>query len=383
MANAFVKPNAIINTILGMLQEDLVLPYYVWKDGLGDFAGKHNDTITIRIPQPTIAHTRQLRATGADRLMQVSDLTETTIDVKLTDVVYNLIALTDEERELDVRSFGVDVLPRQVRSVSEQLEFGVADTIKNAPYQQILSVADDAIYNGVIRARRQLNDAKVPREGRFLLVGSAVEEALLLDDRFVRYDSAGEPGASRLQTARIGRIANYEVVVVDTIPHGAAFLFHPTAFVMVTRAPGKPFSNVVATSAVASENGVALRWLGDYDSSLTTDRSLVDTWCGYKAVVDPDPGFVRATRLQLAITSAGTDLGNTGAVTAAAGANNTRQLTLIDDHDDDRAWEATWDSSDPTKATVDAGLVTGVAAGTTTITAVVGGVTKTWELTVA
>ncbi|SKY04116.1 P22 coat protein-gene protein 5 [Mycobacteroides abscessus subsp. massiliense] len=380
MANAFLKPTVIINTILGMLQSELVLPHFVWKDGLGDFGGKYNDTITIRIPQPTIAHTRKLRATGQDRLMQVSDLTETSVDVRLTDVVYNLIALTDEERELDVHSFGVDVLPRQVRSVSEKLEAGVAATIVDAPYQQVHTAAVDAIYNAVIHARRQLNDAFVPREGRVLLVGSAVEEALLLDDRFVRYDSAGQAGADRLTNARIGRLAGYDVVVVDTIPHGAAFLFHPTAFVLVTRAPGKPFSNNVAVSTVGSENGIGLRWLGDYDSQITTDRSLVDTWAGYKAVVDPDPGFVRAARIQLAATSVA--IGNKGDVAVGA----TRALSLVDSNLDNRAGDSmvTWVSDTPAKATVDAnGVVTGVAAGTAKITATIGSVTDNYTITVA
>lgn len=388
MANAFIKPPVIITTILGQLQDELVLPNFVWKDGLGDFSGKYNDTITIRIPQSSIAHTRALRATGAARNMIASDLTETTVDVKLTDVIYSLINLTDEERDLDLRSFGTDVLPRQVRAVSEQLEYGLAQTIINAPYQagKVKLYDAESTWNAVISASRQLNDAKVPRDGRVLLVGSAVEEALLLDDRFIRYDSAGEAGATRLVEAKIGRIAGYNVVVVDTIPSGAAFLFHPSAFVMVTRAPGKPFTNTVATSVVASENGVQLRWLGDYDSNATTDRSIVDGWAGYKAVVDPDPGFVRAVRLQLKAVASGTAITNQGAVTAANGANHTRPLALVDSNGDDRTQEAEWASGDATKATVNnttaKGLVTGVATGATAITAIVDGLTTTWSLTV-
>lgn len=385
MANAFLKPNVIINTILGMLQNDLVLPNFVWKDGLGDFSGKYNDTVTIRIPHPTIAHTRQLRATGAGRNMTASDLTETAVDVRLTDVVYNLVNLTDEERELDVRSFGVDVLPRQVRAVSEQLEYGIGYTIEQAPYQSVSVVAEDGLWNGVIGARRFLNDQKVPRDGRILLVGHAVEEALLLDDRFTRYDSAGQVGADRLISAQIGHLAGYTVVVVDTIPHGAAFLYHPTAFCMVSRAPGAPFSNAVATAATMSQNGVALRWLGDYDSTATTDRSLVDTWVGYKAISDPIPGFVRAARIQLQATSA--DL--TGLASIAPAATDT--LALIDSNGDDRTLDptVTWASATPSVATVSNGVVTGVAAGTSVITATVdggsgaGGATATFTTTVS
>lgn len=382
MANAFLKPNVIINTVLGMLQNELVLPNYVWKDGLGDFSGKYNDTVTIRIPHPTIAHSRQLRAVGAARNMTASDLTETAVDVRLTDVVYNLIALTDEERELDVRSFGVDVLPRQVRAVSELLEYGTAYTIQQAPYQEVWQVAADQIWNGVIAARRQLNDAKVPRDGRVLLVGHAVEEALLLDDRFIRYDSAGEVGASRLIEARIGRLAGYDVVVVDTIPHGAAYLFHPTAFCMVSRAPGAPFSNAVATAATMSQNGVALRWLGDYDSTATTDRSLVDTWVGWKEISDPIPGFVRAARIQLGATSATL----TGPSTVAHG--STGQLALIDSNGDDRSLDptVTWTSSATGVGTVANGVFTGVAANATPVTVTAtfdSSVTATFNVTVS
>jgi len=186
----------------------------------------------------------------------------------------------------------------------------------------------------------------------------------------------------------IGRIAGYDVFTVDTIPNGAAYLFHPTAFVMVSRAPKNPISNVRAASY--GVNGLAARWVADYDSNVLQDRSIVNTYVGYKAIVDPEytdnfgtkgDGFVRGARIQLKATDA--DIVGTGTVTASAGANHTRALRLIDNHGDDRTWEATWSSSDPTKATVDEGVVTGVAAGSTTISAAVDGHTETWNLTVS
>lgn len=384
MANAFVKPNAIVNTVLGMLTKDLVLPGLVWLNGLGEFAGKYNDTITIRIPNPTTARTRVLRGVGAARNLTASDLTETSIDVKLTDDIYNLILLTDEERALDVISFADQVLRRQVRAVSELIEDSISLTIQNAPYTKVHTYAYDFLWNAVIAARRQLNDAKVPKEGRVLIVGSAIEEALLLDQRFVRYDSSGPDAVTRLATAKIGKLAGYEVYIVDTIPHGAAYLFHPTAFVMVSRPPGAPFANNVAVGSVASENGLALRWLGDYDSTATTDRSLVETWIGTKAVIDPVPGFVRAARVQLKAVSAA--IGNTGVVTLAAGVNHTRQLTLLDNNGDDRALDpaVTWTSGTPANASVVKGLITGLAVGTSVISAVVDGLAAiTYTVTVS
>lgn len=383
MANAFAKPNAIIDTVLGMLQGELVLTNLVWKDGMGDFAGKYNDTISIRIPTPTDANTRVLRGTGTARNLTVSDLTETTVDVKLTDDVYSLVVLTDEEKTLDIFDFAAQVLNRQVDAVSRKLEQGLADTITGAAYGSTHSAAVDGVYDSIIHARRQLNDAFVPRAGRYLVVGSAVEEALLLDDRFTRFDSTGDSTGSALREARVGRIAGQDIIVSDYIPHGEAYMFHQTAFVMVTRPPSAPMSGADRVAAVGSSNGVALRFLGDYDPSVTSDRSLVDTFVGYKSIVDPGTaGFVRGAKIQLIPASA--TITNQGAVTASAGANKTRQLGLVDSNGDIRTTDAVWTSADTAKATVGSGtgLVTGVAAGATTITAVVDGRTATWAITV-
>lgn len=303
MANAFIKPNAIVDTVLGMLQGELVLTQLVWKDGLGDFAGKYNDTVTIRIPQPTDANTRVLRGTGAQRNLTVSDLTETSVDVKLTDDVYNLVVLTDEEKTLDIYDFAGQVLNRQVDAVARKLEQGLADTITGAPYSTTHLAAADGVYDAIIHARRQLNDAFVPRQGRVLVVGSGIEEALLLDDRFLRFDSTGDSSNSALREARIGRIAGQDIIVSDYIPHNEGYLFHMTAFAMVTRPPSAPMSGADRVAATGSANGIALRWLGDYDPSVTSDRSLVDTFVGYKAIVDPLDGenenIVRAAKIEL------------------------------------------------------------------------------------
>lgn len=389
MVHIFEKPKPIIEAIISMLQDELVLPGLVTLNGLGDFSGLLNDTVTIRVEQPTTAHEYELRATGSDRDLQLSTLQEAVVDVKLTTNVYNALELIDEQYTLDVETFALKILARQVRAVAERLELGCGNMIRNAPYGVVHTTSDDDVYTQLVRARRQLNDARIPKQNRRFIVGSAVEEALLLDDRFIRADSAGDGAAtSALREAMIGRIAGYDVFTVDTIPHGAAYLFHPTAFAMVSRAPKNPVSNVRAASY--GVNGLAARWLADYDSNVLQDRSIVNTYVGYQAIEDPEytdnfgtkgDGFVRAARIQLGADDA--DIGNTGTVTASPGANNTRQLTLVDEHGDNRAYEGAWESSDETKATISAtGLVTGVGAGSTTISATVDGEEYTWALTV-
>lgn len=394
MPNVFVKPNLIVNSALGMLQDELVLPYLVSLNPFGtDFSGLLDDTVNVRIELPTTADEYELRATGSDRTLNKKTLSEVTIDVKLTTNVYHAVPITDEEWTLDIDTFASKVLARQVRAVRDRIEFKLSNQIRNAPYTQTHLVEDDAVYDGMVRAGSQLNKGRIPK-GRFLIVGASVYEAMQLDDRFVRADSAGDVAASAaLQDARIARVAGNTILQVDTIPNGAAYLFHPSAFIMVSRAPKQPLSSV--RGADSGQDGIAMRWLSTYSQEDWADLSVLNTYCGFETVIDPaytddfgthGNGFVRGARIQLKATAAGTSITNTGTVTASAGANYTRQLGLVDDYGDNRYADPTvvWESSDPTKATVSAtGLVTGVAAGATNITADVDGFTETWALTVS
>lgn len=377
MAHQFIKPTVVVDTAIKLLQREIILPQLVWLNGIGDFAGKYQDTITVRVPARTVAHRRTLRGTGAARNLVTEDLTENAIPVTLDHDVYHAVHLTDEELTLDIHDFAGQVLNRQIRAVAEDLENGLADTIAGAPYDQNsmithIDASDDAsIWEAIVDARRKLNDKYIDRAGRVLVVGSAVEAAFLKSEVFRRYDSTGDRPNTALRDATIGDVAGLTVVVSDALMHGDAYLFHPTAFIMATRPPAAPRG--ASFTSAASAAGLAIRWLMDYDYSETTDRSLVDTFVGYQAVVDPVDGFVRACKIRLDATGVVVS-GPAGNLTSGA---PTKQLTATTNWGEDVTAHAdvVWESSDPTKATVSAtGLVTRVAAGSTNITATFDGV---------
>lgn len=375
MAHAFIKPTYVVDSAIQYLQGSLILSNLVWRNAFGDFAGKFNDTITVRVPAPTNANTRVLRGTGNQRNLTASDLTEDSFAVTLTDDVYNLILLTDEEKTLDVPDFATQVLARQVDAVARKLDDGVRDLITGAPYVNPQETTAANFYKALVQARRRLNDNFVPDEGRVLVIGSAIEESILNDDRFVRFDSQGQAAASRLENATLGSILGLNIVRAPNIPYGDAYLFHKTAFVVASRPPAAPTSGADRVGAVAADGGYALRWLMDYDSTSTTDRSLVDTFVGYKAITDPNGiGFVRAEKIHLTATSIVIQrVGAGSTLTAAAGANHTRQFVVTDNNGDDVTKLVDFTSSDPTKATItdgtSGGVATGVATGSTNINA--------------
>lgn len=381
MVHFFAKPTAVVDTAIKLLQREIILPQLVWLNGVGDFSGKYNDTINVRVPAAISASRMLWRAgqsghpnSGASRTIQTSDLTEDTFPVTLTHRSYTAVNLTDEQLIMDIHDFASQVLSRQVRAVAEDLENGLASTIVGADYatnNMFINADSNALWSAIVDGRRKLNDRFVDRTQRRLVVGSAVEAALLKDPTFQRYDSTGET-PSALRDAVIGRIANMDVVVSDALPHGNAYMFHPTAFIMVSRPPAAP-QGASFTSA-ASAAGLAVRWLMDYDYSQTTDRSLVDTFVGYKAVADPNSvGFVRGVKIHMKATSVTVS----GPATVAGSVGAQIQLKATDSNGDDVTSTATWATSDATKATVSsAGVVTKVANGSTNITAAIDGVTS-------
>lgn len=362
MPHVFVKPSLVVQTAVEILQRQRVLQALVTTDGLGDFGGSNNDTINIRVPAIAGAHTRTLRA--SDRTLTTDDLVEYSIPVQLTEHVYSAIKLTDEQRTLDIQDFARQVVMPQVSAMAYKLEDLIADLVDSPSYDEVLAIDPYDTFPGFIDARRKLNDANVPDQNRVLVVGSAVEANILKDDQFRQFQQSGD--ANALRRAYLGDIAGMRVFRSNAIPADTAYEWHPTAFVYVNRAP-KMSEGVVASASYAADN-VALRWLADWSYSEIGLRSLVDVFTGYKVITEANGDFVRGVKLRLSVT--GINAGADFEVTAAAGANHTKQLKVVDSNGQDVTADCTFASATPAKATVSTGgLVTGVAAGTSVITA--------------
>lgn len=294
MPHVFVKPSLVVETAVEILQRQRVLQALVTTDGLGDFGGSANDTINIRVPAIAGAHTRTLRS--ADRNLTTDDLVEHTIPVQLTEHVYSAIKLTDEQRTLDIRDFARQVALPQVSAMAYKLEDLVADLIDSPTYDEVIDIDPADTFPAFVDARKKLNDANVPDQNRVLVVGSAVEAAILKDQQFRYADRSGDSNA--LRRAYLGEIAGMRAFRSNAIDPNVAYEFHPTAFVYVSRAP-KVSEGVVASASYAADN-VALRWLADWSYGDIAMRSLVDVFTGYKVITEPDGKFVRGVKLQLA-----------------------------------------------------------------------------------
>ena len=307
-----LKQSKIASTALALLDREIVLPNVITVGNGGEFKFALDDTVTIRVPARTKAKRRDLRpATENDRTIQLSDLEEQSIQVKLEYNIYNAIGIEDEVATLDIADFGTQVLNPQVRAVSVDWENLIAEEIVNAPYTNTVVFDPDKPYHSVVRANRLLGDAFVPRDGRTLLIGAGVEEALQTSGQYINASSSGDAVAGNaLQEATLGfKVAGYNPVVSYAIPENKAYLFHRSAFSAAVVAPIIPKGAVYGKS-INGVNGLALTWLQDYDALQSRDRSIVHFYAGTNHTIDPADenadnakvaagGFLRAVELTL------------------------------------------------------------------------------------
>ncbi|MCY0933635.1 hypothetical protein [Streptomyces sp. H34-S4] len=312
MTHNVVKPEKIAATAAVALEQALVVPALFQREGIDQYKGAENDTINVKVEGVLPFRTYDWRSGqvgtpnangGVRKAIVFDDYAEKTVAVSFGGNIYSAVKLTDEQRDFDLGGWA-KLMAKQTEAIGRGLERGAVDTLKNQAYAVTLGGSVDADGAGsgtavrslrktLIKARDILNKFMIPQAGRVLLVGSDWEMALLGDPELNLASNVGEAEAvSALHEATIARRYGFDIVVSQEVPSDAAYALHRSAFIFATGAPSVPQS-VVGGSA--SANGVAVRWLQDYDANYLTDRSVVNTYKGFRSVHDQLLGIDDAT----------------------------------------------------------------------------------------
>lgn len=280
-----VKPEKIAATAAAALEQSLVVPAVFQREGIDQFKGAKNDAINVKVEGVLPFRTYGWRN---DRTTEIKFDTyaEKTVQVTFGDDIYSAVQLTDEQNDFDLPGWA-KLMAKQTEAVGRGLEYEAVDHLLAAPYSVTLggAVSGRSLRKTLIRAREVLNKFRVPAEGRTLLVGSGWEAELLNDADLNLASNVGEAEAvSALREATIGRRFGFNIVVSQELPSDVAVAMVGSAFIFATGAPSVPQS--VPFGASASANGVAVRWIRDYDATRMTDRSVVNTYKGFREVKD-------------------------------------------------------------------------------------------------
>ena len=282
-----VKPEKIVGVAAGLVEPKLTLAKLVTREGFDAFAGAEGDTLTYRVPGILPYRRMDFRDARVNPI-KFDIYKEGKTTVTWGGYIYNGTRLTDEQAQFDLAGWA-GLLKPQSAAVAAGINQAACDLITSAPYEvTIAGIGSDAAH-GVKKAfneaRKVLNRFGVPQDGRIALVGTDVEQVMLDDDKLTLAQNVGDVRAgTALADAMIGRLSGFQVVVDNTVDAGEIYFMVPTGFVQLLGAPLVPQSNPFGGGI--NVDGLALRWLRDYDMDFRTDRSLIDAWEGHNFVKD-------------------------------------------------------------------------------------------------
>lgn len=342
-----VKPQKLASTAVGMLEQELVIPNLFQKESVDQYKGAEDDTISVKVEGVLPFHEyawRNDRSSG----ITFDTYSERKIPVTFGGNVYSAVKLTDEQYDFDLQGWSKLLRP-QVKAVARGLERKAVTTLQNQTYSVVAGDCAADLKGSLIEARRVLNAFHAPGDDRYMLVGSDFESLLLSTDSLALAQNVGDAEAESLLTlATIGRRFGFRIVVDQTIETDAAYAFTSAGFIFANAAPTVPQS--VPFGATQSFEGVSVRWVRDYDSEFMQDRSVVNTYAGFRSVEDvlvgwdetnkkeivsADEYFVRGIKLVLdgpsVYPTAASELGTITGVTGPGAHLTGAAATVLDD----------------------------------------------------
>lgn len=303
-----VKPEKLAATAVGLLEQELVVPNLFRKEGFDQFRGAKDDTVNLTVPGLLPFHDYEWRSgsagsttPGTRAAIQYDEYSERKIALSFGGNVYSAVKVTDEQMEMDLAGWS-KLLDPQVRAVGRGLQRRAVKTLVDTPFEVTIGNTVSNLRGALIEARRVLNAFQVPDEQRIVLVGSDFEAAMLDDDKLTLAQNVGDAEAvSALRNATLGTKLGFTFVTDSTIPSDTAYAILPSGFVFISGAPRVP--NGAPFGATASYEGIALRWLCDYDTDHQEDRSVVNCFAGFDRVKDPLVGYNAATGQEFVTSS--------------------------------------------------------------------------------
>lgn len=284
MAHTVVKPEKLVATAVGVLEQELVVPNTFMKKGIDEFKGAENDTINYKVPGVLPSHDYAWRN---DRSSEITfdEYAERKIQISFGGNNYSAVKITDEQKDFDLTGDDHLMVP-QARAVAVGLERKALAHLNSTTFNVTIGNIAANLRGALVEARRVLNKFNVPAEARIMLVGSDVEAALLLDDKLGLAQNAGDAVAeSKLRLATLGKHYGFSFVVSQDLAPDEAIAYVPSAFIFLSGAPSVPQS--VAFGKTISYKGLALRWLRQYNARKFQDESVLNTFYGFNTVKDP------------------------------------------------------------------------------------------------
>lgn len=198
---------------LAILEENMVIGRLVYTDFSDDIAS-FGDVVNTRKPGTFTA-----RRKGVNDDVTVQAATATNVPVTLDQHVHTSFMIRDGEESLSFKDLVKMYLQPAAKSLAEHI-----DRILLGQVYQFLDnqVADDPditadIKDNMLDLRKEMNDNKVPMDGRNLILTSATETEALKLDLFISAEKVGDEGTA-LRKASLGEKVGFSTFMCQNAP---------------------------------------------------------------------------------------------------------------------------------------------------------------------
>jgi hypothetical protein len=294
MVNAFITPDVIARRALAALYDQLdVMPLY-HTDLTQEFTSqKVGDTINVRKPATFEAKIFN-RANG----IELQDVEEDTIPVKLDKIADVSFAVTAEDLTLEIGAFDEQLITPATQALAKHVN--VAALSLRGDITQSVGVAGTGKAGWdtpevLADAGMILDTHDVPLQDRAAIIGPRMYNAWLKNELIKQADKSGSTAA--LRQGSVGRdVFGFETFKSNLIEGPAAnpatgqpttevgMAFHKSAFAYASAPLAvSPGSN----GAVVSYRGISIRVVYDYDIKYKQTVVSLDTLYGVKTL-DPN-----------------------------------------------------------------------------------------------
>lgn len=279
MANDFYTPGEAARVLANLANEEAFLSGLVSRNFEQDLmgGGKGGAPIAIKIPTTLIARERDIDDKTSKIVLDEIAESSVTLNLDRTHD-YSAVSLSEADLTLNLTDFSAQVLKPQAEAVVDSIEHKLAKKLLSVPVTALAGVVYDKANPTAYftQVRKALRKNGVAVNGLKMMVGAEVY-ANLMDAKALE-DVSQSGSTAALREGGVGRVRGFDVVESLRMPDDEILAFHRDAVTLATRAPvTSPGAKFGATVA---EKGFSLRYLRDYLTDTTVDRSFVSTFSG-------------------------------------------------------------------------------------------------------
>lgn len=261
-----------------------LMPLSVFSTNFGPDAADKGDTVKV----PVIGAPSAASDFTGDYTLN-SDSEASSIPVVLNKHKFKTVHMTAKEAAVTA----IPLLEKLVSTAARQLAIDVLTDIfsevTEANFDAALEDTDASSfgYKTILSIREACNKAKMPKDGRSLVLNTSLNTALLADDIVSRsfITNLAQPGVVE---ARINRLAGLNVYETDCVPDNgenlAGFVTHPSAMAVAMRYL-QPIANYDEAGAVTDPvTGLTFGYLRYTDTTSNKVYITLECLYGYQVI---------------------------------------------------------------------------------------------------